>query len=85
MIWWNQADEYRIIMVGGSTTFGLGSTADEHTIPAYLESILNEKFEKNIQVINAGVIAAAARSEVYYIENSLIKFDPDLIIIFWWI
>ena len=76
------ADEYRIIMVGGSTTFGLGSTADEHTIPAYLESILNEKFEKNIQVINAGVIAAAARSEVYYIENSLIKFDPDLIIIF---
>ena len=75
-------DEYRIIMVGGSTTFGLGSTADEHTIPAYLESLLNEKFEKNIKVINAGVLAADARSEVYYVEDHLIKFNPDLIIVF---
>ena len=75
-------DTYRIFMVGGSTTFGLGSTADEHTIPAYLESLLNEKFEKNIKVINAGVLAADARAEVYHVENHLIKFDPDLIIVF---
>ncbi len=75
-------DEYRIIMVGGSTTFGLGSTSDNYTIPAHLESILNEKFQKNIQVINAGVIAATSSSEVYYIKKHLIKFDPDLIIVF---
>ena len=75
-------DEYRIIMVGGSTTFGLGSTSNDQTIPSHLESILNEKFQKNIKVINAGVIASTSRSEVYYIQNHLIKFQPDLIIVF---
>jgi len=79
----NKSDnEYRIIMVGGSTTFGLGSTNDDETIPAHLESMLNQKFEQKIHVINAGVIAANSKSEVFYIENELIEFSPNLIVVF---
>ena len=75
-------DEYRIIMVGGSTTFGLGSTSDHTTIPAFLEKKLNDELDFDIEVINAGIIAASSREEVFYIVNDLIKFNPDLILVF---
>jgi hypothetical protein len=74
--------EYRVIMVGGSTTFGVGATNDASTIPALLEDKLQDKFGPKIQVINAGVIAARSAEEVFYVKNDLIKFKPDLIIVF---
>ena len=74
-------NEYRIIMVGGSTTFGMGATNNDTTIPAFLEKKLNDNLDLDITVINAGVMAATSREEVFYIKNDLIKFNPDLIII----
>ena len=68
---------YRIIMVGGSTTFGSGSTSDNTTIPSFLQN----EFQKNnfdVEVINAGVGAADSSEEAYKIRNMYKKFDPDL-------
>lgn len=76
-------DEYRIFMVGGSTTFGLGATSDSTTIPAYLDEMFKKNHpEKNINVINAGIIAARSADESYLIKNDLINYEPDLIIVF---
>ena len=74
-------NEYRIIMVGGSTTFGMGSTSNDTTIPAFLEKKLNDNLDLDITIINAGIMAATSREEIFYIENDLIKFNPDLIIV----
>tara|TARA_Y100000590_G_C15739805_1_gene1019853 strand:+ start:1379 stop:2485 length:1107 start_codon:yes stop_codon:yes gene_type:complete len=74
-------NKYRIMMVGGSTTFGSGSTSDNATIPAFLEN----EFKTNmydVEVINAGVGAADSREEAYKIKNIFKKFDPDLFIIY---
>ena len=76
-------DTYRIFIVGGSTTFGSGATSDDTTIP----SLLQKKFEaihsdQKIEILNAGIGSAYSYSEKYLIENYLIKFQPDLIIIY---
>ena len=75
-------DTYRIITVGGSTTFGSGVT-NENTWPKILEKKLQSSSEgKNIEVINAGIPAAASFIESKLIKEKLIHFKPDLIIIF---
>ena len=75
-------DEYRIFMLGGSTMFGTGATSDDTTIPGYLQNILENKFNQNIQVINAGIQAADSDTEISLIENKLKKFSADLMIIY---
>lgn len=75
--------DYRIFVVGGSTAFGVGSTSDSHTIPGYLQQFYNEKFpDRNIEVINAGIPKAYSFTEAELIKNSLVNYDPDLIIIY---
>jgi len=74
---------YRIFVVGGSTTYGAGSTNDNTTIPGYLQTLLNQKNLKyNIEVINAGISAYFSLTETNLIKNKLIDFKPDLIIVY---
>ncbi len=74
---------FRIIMIGGSTTFGSGSTSDETTIPGFLQEKFYEmEFNKKIEVINAGLPGATSKEEVKYIKNYLLEFDPDFLIIY---
>jgi len=76
-------DTYRIFMVGGSTMFGAGATSDETTIPGYLQQLLNEKdFGFDIEVINSGIQGADSNTESNLIEQKLVRFSPDLIIIY---
>jgi len=72
---------YRIFLIGGSTTFGFGATSDETTISGFLQKFFNKSdLNFNVEVINAGVEAAYSSTEVYYIKNMLVKYNPDLII-----
>jgi len=77
------SDTYRIFMVGGSTMFGAGATSDDTTIPGYLQQLLNEKdFGFDIEIINSGIQGADSNTELKFIEQKLITFSPDLIIIY---
>jgi len=75
-------DTYRIIMVGGSTTFGSGSTSDNTTIPAFLEQEFHKEKFNNIEIINAGNRAASSFEEAYSIRSSYKNLQPDLFIIY---
>ena len=76
-------DTYRIFIVGGSTTFGGGSTSDDTTIPSFLQKKFKSTHsDQKIEILNAGLQSAYSYSEKYLIENYLIKFQPDLIIIY---
>ena len=76
-------DTYRIFMVGGSTMFGAGATSDKTTIPGYLQQLLNEKdFGFDIEVINSGIQGADSYAELKLIEQKLVRFSPDLVIIY---
>ena len=75
-------DHLRIIMIGGSTTFGSKATSDENTIPSQLNILLQSKFNENIEVINAGIGGASSFSEIELIEKKLLKLNPDIIIVY---
>ena len=72
---------FRIFVVGGSTTFGSGSISDEHTIPGHLQEIFST-YDKNVEIINAGIGSGYSYTERFLIENELINFDPDLILVY---
>ena len=73
---------YRIIAVGGSTTFGSGVT-NENTWPKILEKKLQNLSEsKKIEVINSGISGMNSFSESKLIKQKLIHYKPDLIIVY---
>ena len=77
------SNTYRILMVGGSTVFGAGATSDESTIPGYLQQFLNEiNSGFNFEVINAGIQGADSNTEYNLMEQKLVMFYPDLIIVY---
>ncbi len=74
---------YRIFIVGGSTVFGTGSTSDDATISSFLQKKINN-FDNGlkIEILNAGINSAYSYTSKYIIENTLPKFQPDLVIIY---
>jgi len=76
------SDTYRIFIVGGSTTFGSGVN-DANTIPSLLQKKLDEKnHDQTIEIINAGFSGARSMEEIKLIKEKLLKFTPDLIIVY---
>jgi uncharacterized protein YjbI with pentapeptide repeats len=74
---------FRIFTVGGSTMMGSGSTSDVTTISGFLQHSFDEiMFNPKIQVINAGISGAWSHTETNLIKNKLLKFKPDLIIVY---
>ena len=74
-------DTYRIFVIGGSTTFGVGSSSNETTIPGYLQEYFLTINELNVEVINAGIPKAFSHTEFNYIQNKILDYEPDLLII----
>ena len=75
-------DVYRIIAVGGSTTFGNGVN-DEFTWPFLLEKTLNElETSKKIEVINGATDGILNLQKFLFIKEDYVYLNPDLIILY---
>ncbi len=74
-----QDDDYKIFFIGGSTTYGFITSSDEFTIPSLLEKIINNA-GLDVKVINAGIPAANSSDELYYLENYILNYSPNMII-----
>lgn len=75
-------DTYRIILLGGSTAFGFVTTSDEYTISGTLQTIFLQNNFDNVEVINGGIGGASSIIELHYLKNYLLKFQPDMIIMY---
>lgn len=75
-------DAYRIILLGGSTAFGFVTTSDKYTIPGTLQTIFLQNNFDNVEVINGGIGGSSSIGELYYLKNYLLKFQPDMIIMY---
>lgn len=75
---------YRILCVGGSTTFGSGVTYDDGTYPARLEHYLNERAPDGVlyEVANCGVQGYTTAENLIYLQLLLVELDPDAIVIY---
>lgn len=77
-------DTFRIVVYGGSTTWGTGALLDEQTIPAQLESYLREQYDGNLQVevINAGESGYVSTQELIFLVIEGVYLHPDLVIFY---
>jgi lysophospholipase L1-like esterase len=70
----------RIICAGDSSTFGFFVNIAD-TYPSRLQQMIeNQTIEKNTEVINAGVWCYSSFQGGFFIENDLIKLEPDVLI-----
>ncbi len=75
-------DTYRILAMGGSTTFG-SSVHDEDAWPARLQTVLREAGHDEVQVLNGGVNGYGLGQIVRVLEDDYIeRFAPDLVLVY---
>jgi lysophospholipase L1-like esterase len=74
-------DEYRILCVGDSSTFGL-SVDQAQTYPAQLQSILNARNSggRKYQVINGGCAGFTSFQALRFMERWVPRLKPDLVV-----
>lgn len=73
-------DEYRILALGDSVTFGLGVDQDK-TFAARLESLLRGRLHRPVRVINSGVGGYNTVQELTYFKQEGIDLQPDLVLL----
>lgn len=71
---------FRIVSVGGSTTYSTGTTAEE-SYPAFLQSILRDDYGyNNVEVINAGVSGYTSWEILSSFAFRILELEPDMLI-----
>ncbi len=74
------AEEYRILALGDSVTFGLGVDQNK-TFATRLESLLQGRLHRPVRVINSGVGGYNTVQEVTYFKQEGINLQPDLVLL----
>ena len=71
---------YRIVVLGDSFTFGEGVRL-EHIFTTRLGEALGERVGEQVEVINAGTGSWGTAEEVRYLEQRVLGWDPDLVVL----
>lgn len=74
---------YRIVTIGGSTTYTVSVKDNEKTFPYLLERFLREdQGNENIEVINADVGGYNSWESLINLQFRVLDIDPDLVIVY---
>ena len=75
---------YRILCLGGSTTFGTGVSEDHKTYPARLQHYLNERAPEGVtyEVGNCGMTGYTTAESLINLALRLVELDPDAIVVY---
>ena len=74
---------YRIVAIGGSTTYGTSVLRWQEAYPEQLEQILSENYGySQIEVINAGQPDYSSWESLINLEFRVLDVEPDMIIIY---
>lgn len=75
-------DVTRIVMLGGSTTFGWYALGDNGSMPTYLQKRIDQnKNLGKIEVINGGLPSAGSLFETKFLRE-IQKLQPDIVIVY---
>ena len=76
------SNTYRIFIIGGSTVYGTGVESYE-TISHYVEKKFDSlNLEKEVQVINVGLPSSWSVTEYTMINDKIMNYEPDFLIIY---
>ena len=73
---------YRIICLGGSTTYTSGVEDYRQSYPDLLEKELKKKGHEEVEVINAGMLSYTTFESLINFQLRLVELEPDLLIIY---
>lgn len=73
-------NEYRVLALGDSVTFGTGVDQDK-TFAARLEPLLQERLHRPVRVINSGVGGYNTVQEVTYFKQQGLTLQPNLVML----
>jgi lysophospholipase L1-like esterase len=85
-----KTNKYRILCIGGSTTYGFGVDSPSQAYPAQLEKILNDyvmgdsslhRRYKGVEVINAGLEDGNSAEELQQYLFKYRYYKPDVVIV----
>jgi hypothetical protein len=74
------ADKWRIYVLGDSMVFGFGVRAEE-TFPHYLEKLLRDRLQREVEVVNGGVPGYGTLQELEFFEQTVDQVQPDLVLV----
>jgi lysophospholipase L1-like esterase len=73
-------EEYRILFLGDSVTFGWG-VAEDQIFVRRLEGILTEQMSRPVHTLNSGVGSYNTESEWEFLKRHGHKLDPNLVVL----
>ncbi len=76
-----EKDEFRILALGDSFTWGGYGTSLEETYVKILENKLSEKYNYNIKVINAGVPGYNNKQSYLFLKEKGMNYNPDMVLL----
>jgi lysophospholipase L1-like esterase len=74
-------DVFRIMVLGGSTSWGSGASSNDSVWTKVIEDILRKKLTGKVEVLNAGCAGYTSFQESLYLQFKLLQFAPDLVIV----
>jgi len=74
--------EFRIVCLGGSTTYTLGVEDHRLSYPALLESLLVKSGFDQVKVINAGVPGYSSWENLMNFQFRVLDVEPDMLIVY---
>ena len=72
---------YRIVCLGGSTTYSTPVEDPADAYPARLEEALHRIGHRQVEVVNAGVPGYGSLESLLYFELKILDLEPDLILV----
>jgi len=76
------AGEFRIVCMGGSTTYTAAVEDYRESYPAQLETILRERGHGNVTVVNGGSLNWTTYASLVNFQFRVLDLEPDLIIVY---
>jgi hypothetical protein len=75
---------YRILALGDSFSFGVGVELVD-TYLSILETMLNNRGDRQCNIIKAGVVGYSTYNEKIYLEKQGLNYFPHMVLVqFWW-
>jgi hypothetical protein len=72
--------EFRIACLGGSTTYSSFIEDADRSYPSLLETVLRERGQETVRVINAGAEGYSSWESLVNLEFRVLDLEPDLIL-----
>jgi hypothetical protein len=69
-----------IIITGGSTIFGIGSSDNSTTVPSVLERLINERLNIRAEVVNLALRGGQSFQEMLLVDRFLAENHADLVL-----